>query len=116
MACGLPVICSSVAGCATDLVRGNGIIVAARNGPRLAMVMQEVATDPGLRESMSRESTKLIQQYSPQTCAAGLADALTPVFPSQEGDGHGLTASHPGDGRRANARERAASVRENLHR
>jgi len=116
MACGLPVICSSVAGCAADLVRGNGIIVAARNGPRLAMVMQEVATDLGLRERMSRESTKLIQQYSPQTCAAGLADALTPVFPSREGDGPGLTASHPGDRRRANATERAGSVRENLHR
>src|SRR5260370_41779857 len=107
MGWGLAVICSSVAGCGADLVRGNGIIVAARNGPRLAMVMQEVATDPGLRERMSRESTKLIQQYSPQTFAAGLADALTAGFPSRGGAGPGLTADHPRDRGRANPTERA---------
>ena len=80
MACGLPVICTQVAGCAADLVRGNGRTVAARDVQQLAMAMQEIATDPELRDRMSGESRELIRQYSPEACAAGLAEAVVSVF------------------------------------
>lgn len=77
MACGLPLICTNVAGCAADLVRGNGILIEPRNVPQLAKAMLEVASDARLRELMSRESATLIREYSPQTCAAGLAEAAS---------------------------------------
>lgn len=89
MACGLPVICSRVAGCAADLVRENGRIVAERDVRELAVAMQEIATDPGLRERMSRESRALIRQYSPQACAAGLAEAALSNFARLEDDDEG---------------------------
>lgn len=75
MACGLPVICTNVAGCAADLVRENGILVEPCDSPQLARAMLAMAADSELRSSMSRESTRLIRDYSPDACAAGLAAA-----------------------------------------
>jgi len=75
MACGLPVICTDVAGCAADLVRANGRIVSAGNIGELSVAMEEIASDPALRSRMASESRELIQTYSPETCAAGLAEA-----------------------------------------
>ena len=97
MACGLPVICSRVAGCAADLVRGNGRIVEERDVRQFAMAMQEIATDPDLRERMSRESRKLILEYSPRACAAGLAEAAVSAFPqSQDDDAAWMTSAEAG--------------------
>ena len=75
MACGLPVICTDVAGCAADLVKSNGRVVAAGNAAQLAGAMEEIAGDAGLRSSMSRKSAEMIQSYSPELCAAGIAEA-----------------------------------------
>jgi len=75
MACGLPVICTDVAGCAADLVKSNGRLIAKEDTANLAAAMEEIACDPGLRERMSRESRELIQSYSPEICAAGIAQA-----------------------------------------
>ena len=75
MACGLPVICSQAAGCAADLIKENGRIVAPKNVFQLARAMNEIATDSVLREKMSGESRKIIQRYSPELCAAGIAEA-----------------------------------------
>jgi len=75
MACGLPVICTNVAGCAADLIRENGILVASANVVQLADAMQKLATRPDLRRYMAAESMKLIQEYSPEACAAGFAQA-----------------------------------------
>src|SRR5439155_14382039 len=75
MACGLPVICTSVAGCAADLVTSNGRQVDASNISQLGAAMHEIATDPGLRKRMSAESRRLIQGYSPECCAQGIAKA-----------------------------------------
>jgi glycosyltransferase involved in cell wall biosynthesis len=75
MACGLPVICGHAAGCAADLIRSNGRLVAARNVFQLASAMQEIASDTALRLKMSHESAKIIQLYSPELCAAGIAEA-----------------------------------------
>jgi len=43
MACSLPVICTSVAGCAEDLVRENGIRVAPGDVRQLSEAMRTVA-------------------------------------------------------------------------
>jgi glycosyltransferase involved in cell wall biosynthesis len=75
MACGLPVICTYVAGCAADLIRNNGILVAPANVLQLADAMQKLATLRNLRQHMAAESVKLIQEYSPEACAAGFAEA-----------------------------------------
>ena len=75
MACGLPVICSEVAGCAADLVRSNGRLVEAGNVEQLAETMNEIAGDGDLRRAMGGDSEELIANYSPELCAAGIAEA-----------------------------------------
>ena len=75
MACGLPVICGQSAGCAADLVKSNGRPINSLNVDQLAHAMEELATDADLRLQMSRESLKIIQNYSPEICAAGIAQA-----------------------------------------
>ena len=78
MACGLPVICSDAAGCAEDLVQGceNGLIVPARDIAQLSAAMAKVAADSELRSSMGQHSRERIQSYSPEACAAGMAQAV----------------------------------------
>lgn len=95
MACGLPVICSEVAGSAADLVKANGRTVAARDGGQLAAAMQEIASDSGLRERMARESREIIQQYSPEACAAGIAGAALSVCRRLDEDGGEWAGSPP---------------------
>ena len=75
MACGLPVVCTRVAGCAADLVGANGRLISAGDVAELAAAMEEVASDPALRGRMAFASRELIRTYSPETCAAGLAEA-----------------------------------------
>ena len=77
MACGLPVIVSSVAGCASDLVEDgwNGYIVPPRDWERLSVAMDSLLRDSGLRQQMSVRSAERIRDYSPEACARGLAAA-----------------------------------------
>jgi glycosyltransferase involved in cell wall biosynthesis len=77
MACGLPVICGESAGCAPDLVKANGRLIDFRDVEQLANAMQALAGDEDLRRQMSRESLKIIQNYSPELCAAGIAEATS---------------------------------------
>ena len=78
MACGLPVVCSTAAGCAADLVMNweNGILVDAGNVSHLANALAKLACDAQLRSAMAHASRARIQQYSPQACAAGMANAV----------------------------------------
>ena len=75
MACGLPVICGQSAGCAADLVKANGRLVDSGNVDQLVHAMKEIASDADLRRHMSRESLKIIRNYSPEICAARIAQA-----------------------------------------
>lgn len=77
MACGLPIICTRVAGCAADLVHENGRLVSPANVDELADAMEDIATHAEIRQRMARESRRVIQTYSPETFAAGLALAAT---------------------------------------
>ena len=95
MACSLPVICTQVAGCAADLVKANGRIVAAREVEQLASAMQEIATQGELRALMARESRRLIEGYSPEACAAGIAEAALSAFPGRNDSGEKWVTSQP---------------------
>jgi glycosyltransferase involved in cell wall biosynthesis len=75
MACGLPVICTEVAGCAADLVQNSGILVPPGDPKQLSEAMQTMASDRVSRDAMSCVAANLIQFYSPEVCAAGLAQA-----------------------------------------
>jgi glycosyltransferase involved in cell wall biosynthesis len=77
MACSLPIICSSAAGCAEDLVTHdwNGRLVPAHEVARLASAMLDLARDEKMRLKMGTRSRQRIDQYSPQICADGLAAA-----------------------------------------
>ena len=79
MACGLPVIATSVAGCTADLVEDgrNGRVVAAGDVSALSAAMREVAEADALRISMGKQSTDLIKKYSAQSWAEGFARAVT---------------------------------------
>jgi hypothetical protein len=54
---------------------------------------------------MSRESEELIQQYSPEACATGLAEAAVAIFSHPEDGDTGWRASFPGEAPRAGAVE-----------
>jgi glycosyltransferase involved in cell wall biosynthesis len=86
MACGLPVICSSAAGCSADLVdRQNGRIVCPGAVDELASCMKELANDPQLRSSMGQASARKIEDYSPKLCAAGIVRAALSCAERQHG-------------------------------
>src|SRR5439155_17734487 len=87
MACGLPVICTRIAGCAAALVRSNGLLVSPSNISELGAAMQEMASDSAWRARMSVESRRLIQNYSPEYCADGIAGAALSVG-SQRSEEH----------------------------
>jgi len=80
MACGVPVICGQSAGCAADLVKANGRLIDSRSVEQLAHAMEELAGDEDLRREMSRQSLKIIQNYSPELCAAGIAESASTIL------------------------------------
>jgi 1,2-diacylglycerol 3-alpha-glucosyltransferase len=75
MACGLPIIVTSVAGCSADLVEDgwNGYIVPARDSEKLSVAMNSLVRQPELRQRMGTHSSERIRSYSPEACADGLA-------------------------------------------
>lgn len=80
MACGLPVIVSSIAGCAADLVEEgwNGFVVPPADPDELCRAIDHVLRDDELRQQMGRRSLERIRKYSPEACAAGLSAAAFP--------------------------------------
>ena len=77
MACGLPIIVSSVAGCTADLVEDgwNGYVVPPRDSERLSVAINSLVRQPDLRRQMSVRSLERIRNNSPEACADGLAAA-----------------------------------------
>jgi 1,2-diacylglycerol 3-alpha-glucosyltransferase len=78
MACGLPVILSSVAGCAPDLVRENwnGLLISPKDVSSLVLAMQRLANDPNLRADMGANSAAHIAGYSPREWSRGIFRAM----------------------------------------
>ena len=79
MACGLPIIVSSVAGCSADLVEDgwNGYVVPPRDSEKLSVAIDSLVRQPELKGLMSARSSERIRNYSPEACADGLAAAAT---------------------------------------
>jgi len=77
MACGLPIIVSSVAGCSSDLVEDgwNGYVVPPRDPVKLSVAIVSLVGQLELGKKMSARSLERIRNYSPQACADGLAAA-----------------------------------------
>jgi glycosyltransferase involved in cell wall biosynthesis len=78
MACGLPIVASSAAGCVADLVKDgwNGRVFPRRGVEELAVAMTALAHDADLRAIMGQRSRERIAAYSPKACAAGIAQAV----------------------------------------
>lgn len=78
MACGLPIITTSVAGCAADLVREgwNGRVIEPGNIGQLAAAMAEHASDAELHDQMAQHSREHVRKYSPDACAGGISAAV----------------------------------------
>jgi 1,2-diacylglycerol 3-alpha-glucosyltransferase len=78
MACALPVIASSAAGCVEDLVEDgwNGCVFPAGDVDQLAAAMDELARDAERRSLMGQRSRERIEQYSPEAWAAGMATTV----------------------------------------
>jgi len=74
MACGLPVILSRAAGCASELVRENwnGLLVAPRDVASLSLAMRSVAEQPDLCAAMGANSARHISHYSPEKWSKGI--------------------------------------------
>jgi glycosyltransferase involved in cell wall biosynthesis len=77
MACGLPIVVSSVAGCSADLVEDgwNGYVVPPRDSEKLSVAIDSLLRQPELKQTMSAHSLERIRKYSPEACADGLAAA-----------------------------------------
>jgi glycosyltransferase involved in cell wall biosynthesis len=77
MACGLPIIVSTVAGCAADLVEDgwNGYVVPPRDSEKLSVAIASLLRQPELKQQMRARSLERIRHYSPEACANGLAAA-----------------------------------------
>ncbi len=78
MACGLPIVTSSVAGCAANLVTDgwNGRVVQGGDIRQITAAMQELADNPLVRAAMGERSRERIREFSPKACADGFASTV----------------------------------------
>lgn len=64
MASGLPVLVSSMVGCAEDLVKDNGFVIDPADEEALAQRMRTISGDESLRENLRRRSREIIAGHS----------------------------------------------------
>ncbi len=78
MACGLPIIASSVAGCVPDLVKHaeNGLVVSPGDVDELVAAMRIIFDDSCMLKKFAAASASRIQAYTPAACAEGFARAV----------------------------------------
>src|ERR1035437_248158 len=78
MACGLPIVVSTVAGCSADLVEDgwNGYVVPPRDSEKLSVAIDSLLRQPDLKQQMSARSSERIRNFSAEACADGLAAAV----------------------------------------
>ena len=67
----------TAAGCVADLVEDgwNGLVTKSGNVDQLADAMERLARNQQMRDSMSLKSLERSRAFSPEACAAGLAEA-----------------------------------------
>jgi glycosyltransferase involved in cell wall biosynthesis len=78
MACGLPVIITSVAGCVAALVRDgeNGYVVGAGDTQALSRAMGDLLSVPATQKRMGHRSREISSRFTPQIWAEGLVRAV----------------------------------------
>jgi glycosyltransferase involved in cell wall biosynthesis len=78
MACACPIIVSAVAGCVPDLVEEdwNGKIIPAHDVGQITSAMKFLSEHDQLRLQMATRSAQRIDGYTPEKCAAGIAQAV----------------------------------------
>ncbi len=83
MACGLPVVTTTVAGCTPDLVQNdwNGFVIPPRDPSQLALAMENLASDSAQRREMGRRGRERIEAYSPTAWAEGIVKAVQSARP-----------------------------------
>ena len=81
MASGLPVVVSSVAGAARDLVEDgrNGYVYAVRDVGGLKSAMETILSRPDLQARMGEASRRIIARFTPEASARALAEALVRI-------------------------------------
>lgn len=77
MAAGLPIVTTSAPGAVDDMVRHlkNGLVVPPGDSAALERALVDLLSDPARRAAMGAASARMIQQFSPEACAWGLASA-----------------------------------------
>jgi len=83
MACGLPIVCTEVTGCAADLVEEgwNGRVLPPRDIKGLTQALEDLVRCPEATRVMGENSKRRIQHYSPRACAEGIAAAAISCAP-----------------------------------
>lgn len=78
MSCGLPVVCSSHAGAAYDLVESgrNGFVFDPGDVGKLAEHLTGLVENPEKRDAFGQASRTIIEDYSPSRCAEGFLRAV----------------------------------------
>lgn len=78
MAAGLPIVCSTAAGAAGDLIKEqvNGLIVPVGDAISLSKALQRLIINENLRKQMGLESRLIINDYTPETMAQGFKEAI----------------------------------------
>jgi glycosyltransferase involved in cell wall biosynthesis len=81
MACGLPVIVSRVAGCASDLIQEdwNGLLVKPKDIFSLQSAMANLARRPDLCANMGAHARQHIAQYSPAAWSVAIAETVKAI-------------------------------------
>lgn len=81
MACGLPVIVSRVAGCASDLIQEgcNGLLVEPKDVTSLRSAISSLALRADLCENMGAQGRRRIGRYSPKAWSAAIADVMNSI-------------------------------------
>jgi glycosyltransferase involved in cell wall biosynthesis len=78
MAAGLPIICSTAAGAADDLIKDevNGLLVTVGDVSSLYKALQRLIIDENLRKQMGLQSRAIIKDYTPNKMAQGFKKAI----------------------------------------
>ncbi len=82
MACSVPVVVTSVAGCAADLVIEDvtGFQFAPQDRDGLTLILKKFVQFPDLTQTMGANSRQHIDDYTPSTWAQGAAHAILSVL------------------------------------
>jgi hypothetical protein len=90
------VISSEAAGCTADLVSDNwnGRVVRSGDVGQLMSAMEDLACDSALRLLMGQRSGERIMKFSPQLCAAGIANAARSCATEARGARRVVSSDH----------------------